>query len=123
MILTEKMSPQAAAKKFYREKGWEIEDVERRIKPHITKDAFGFGDLLMYNVALKQTALAQVTDGSHGANRKNKILQEKRAVGWLACGNKIFLCLLITRIHTVLTGKNKGEKRKTYEIRDQEIMI
>ena len=123
MILTEKISPQAAAKKFYREKGWEIEDVERRIKPHITKDAFGFGDLLMYNVALKQTALVQVTDGSHGANRKNKILSERRAAEWLACGNKIFLCLLVTKIHTVQTGKNRGEKRKSFEVRHVNIMI
>ncbi len=118
-----KPTPTNAAKKFYREKGWEIEDVERRVTKILTRDAFGFGDLLMYHAGLKQTALVQVTDGSHGANRKNKILQEKRAAGWLACGNKIFLCLLMTRIHTVLTGKNRGEKRKTYEVRHTEIVI
>lgn len=117
------MSPTLAAKKFYREQGWEIEDVERRITKIVTKDAFGFGDLLMYHTGLKQTALVQVTDGSHGANRKNKILAEKRAAGWLACGNKIFLCLLVTKIHTVLTGKNKGEKRKTFEVRHMDIVI
>lgn len=112
-----------AAKKFYRERGWEIEDVERRITKIVTRDAFGFGDLLMYNVSLKQTALVQVTDGSHGANRKNKILSERRAAEWLACGNKIFLALLITKIHTVKTGKNRGEKRKSYEVRHVDIMI
>ena len=121
--MTEKTSTTAAAKKFYREQGWEIEDVERRVRPHITKDAFGFGDLLMYHTGLKQTALVQVTDGSHGANRKNKILQERRAAEWLACGNKIFLCLLVTKIHTVLTGKNKGEKRKQFEVRHVDIVI
>lgn len=118
-----KQSPTAAAKKFYRDKGWEIEVVERRIRSYITKDAFGFGDLLMYHTGLKQTALVQVTDGSHGANRKGKILSERRAAGWLACGNKIFLCLLITKIHTVQNGKNKGEKRKMYEVRHVDICI
>ncbi len=123
MILTEKMSPTLAAKKFYREQGWEIEDVERRITKIVTKDCFGFGDLLMYHTGLKQTALVQVTDGSHGANRKNKILAERRAAEWLACGNKIFLALLVTKIHTVETGKNKGEKRKEFEVRHVDIVI
>ena len=118
-----KPSTTSAAKKFYREQGWEIEDVERRITKIVTKDAFVFGDLLMYNVALKQTALVQVTDGSHGANRKNKILSERRAAEWLACGNKIFLALLITKIQTVKTGKNKGQKRKSFEVRHVDIVI
>ncbi len=113
----------SAAKKFYREKGWEIEDVERRITKFLTRDAFGFGDLLMYHTGLRQTALVQVTDGSHGANRKEKILSERRAAEWLRCGNKIFLCLLVTKIHTVLTGKNKGEKRKSFEVRHVDIVI
>lgn len=118
-----KPSPTAAATKFYREKGWEIEVVERRVRSYITRDAFGFGDLLMYHTGLKQTALVQVTDGSHGAHRKNKILSERRAAEWLACGNKIFLCLLITKIHTVRTGKNKGEKRRIFEVRHVNISI
>ena len=118
-----KQSPSAAATKYYRDLGWEVDTVERRLVKFVTKDCFGFGDLLIYNVALKQTALVQVTDGSHGANRKNKILAEKRAVGWLACGNKIFLCLLMTRISTVKHGKNKGEKRKSYEVVSNEIVI
>lgn len=112
-----------AALKFYRDRGWEVDIVERRATKFVTKDCFGFGDLLIYHAALKQTALVQVTDGSHGADRKHKILGERRAAEWLRCGNKIFLCLLITKLHTLKTGKYKGEKRKVYEVRDQEIRI
>jgi hypothetical protein len=113
-----------AALKYYRDNGWECFIVERRVpRKNITQDAYGFGDILAYNVALKQTALIQTTDASHGANRKNKILQEKRAAGWLRCGNKIFLCLLVTKLLVVKTGKNKGTKRKGYEVRHTEIVI
>lgn len=120
------MTPTAAALKYYRDRGWEVEVVEKWIKTPtggFRKDLFGFADLLAFHAGLKQTAAIQCTDGSHGADRRNKILQERKAVEWLACGNKIFLCLRVVHIVRTKSGKNKGKSRKAYEIRDIEIMI
>jgi hypothetical protein len=119
------------AMKYYRGKGWEVDVVERWIpaqwgksgKGGFRKDLFGFGDLLMYNAVLKQTAIVQVTDGSNSASRRNKILQERRAIEWLACGNKIFLCLTIRRIVKTKTKNAKQPTRRAYEIRDIEIVV
>ncbi len=121
------MSPMEAALKHYRDRGWECYITEKRVGfkrgKNITQDAYGFGDILAYNVTLKQTALIQTTDVSNGATRKNKILQEKKAVGWLACGNKIFLALLVTKLVPTTSKKAKAPMKKTYEVREQEIVI
>lgn len=115
-----------AATKYYRDRKWEVELVERYIKTPtggFRKDLFGFGDLLMYNSTLKQTAIVQVTDGTNAASRRNKILAERRAIEWLACGNKIFLCLIMARIIKTKTKNAKKPTRKAYEVREIEIMI
>lgn len=120
------MTPTQAALKFYRDKGWVVEVVEKFVRSKgggFRKDLFGFADLLAYNTQLRQTAAIQCTDGTNAAARRNKILTEKKAVEWLACGNKIFLCLRVAHIVRVKTGKNKGAARKAYEVRDIDIVI
>ncbi len=110
----------------YRKKGWEIALGQRHVKTPIgprSFDLFGFGDLLMYNVSLRQTALVQVTSGQHGAERRNKILANRHAAEWLRCGNKIYLCLLVKRQHTLKTGPYKGKKKESYEVVEQDIVI
>ena len=120
------MTPTQAALKYFRDNGWEIDIGERFIKTPkggFKKDLFGFGDLIAYHTGKKETALIQVTDETHMANRRNKILEERRAAEWLHCGNKIFLCLLYTTIHKTKKGKNPGKPRKRFSITLQEINI
>ncbi len=118
------MSPMQATLKLFRQNGWECEIVEKRVPgKFITKDCFGFGDILAYHAGKKQTALIQCTDHTHGASHRDKILAEKKAVGWLACRNKIFLALFYRRKVKTTSKKAKSPTRIVLEVRAEEIVI
>jgi hypothetical protein len=72
--------------------GWTVEKVEQRI-PHcfITRDCFGFGDLLAISPT-RGIMLVQATGGKSTSNfheRVRKIKLEPRAGLWLASGGRI----------------------------------
>ena len=72
--------------------GWTVATVEQRI-PHtfITRDAYGFADLLACSPS-KGVMLVQVTGGTSTSNfhaRVAKIKAEGRAGIWLASGGRI----------------------------------
>lgn len=72
--------------------GWTVDTVEQRI-PHcfITRDAFGFGDLLAIAPS-RGIMMVQVTGGLSTGNfnaRVKKIQAEARAGIWLASGGRI----------------------------------
>jgi len=97
-----------ASRKHLEAQGWTVTTVEQRI-PHcfITKDAFGFGDLLIAKPS-GGIVLVQVTgDASTGNFHKRiaKIKAEPRAGIWLASGGKIL----------VHSWEGKGNNRKLRE--------
>lgn len=72
--------------------GWTVTKVEQRL-PHcfITRDAFGFGDLLCASPS-RGIMLVQTTAGKSTGNgwaRVSKIKAEPRAAIWLASGGRI----------------------------------
>jgi len=86
----------------------------------ITKDAFGFGDLLAaknqttrMGAAMPTIALVQVTSGSHHDARKDKILAEPLAQKWKDAGGVILL-------HS-WSKKGPRGKRKTWTLREEVI--
>src|ERR1700690_4401471 len=81
-----------ASRKHMESLGWTVAVVEQRI-PHtfITRDAFGFGDLLCCSPT-RQIMLVQATGGLSTSNfhaRIAKIKAEPRAAIWLASGGRI----------------------------------
>lgn len=93
-----------ASRKQLEADGWTVCVVEQRI-PHcfITKDAFGFGDLLAIAPS-RGIMLVQATGGTSTSNfhqRVAKIKQEPRAGIWLASGGRI-------QVHS---WEGKGQKR------------
>jgi hypothetical protein len=78
--------------KFLRELGAMAEVVEKRIpRVHITKDLYGFIDILAVD-DLPGTLGVQTTTGEHQAARIAKIQSkelEKNVRKWLAAGNRI----------------------------------
>lgn len=88
--------------------------------PHggVRQDLFGFGDLCAVypstdadDDGLPTIALVQVTDGSHHANRKKKILAEPNAKKWKdACG--------VILLHSWSRRGKMGE-RKVWTLREE----
>ena len=81
-----------ASRKKLESEGWTVATVEQRI-PHtfITRDAFGFGDLLCCSPT-RGIMLVQVTGGKSTSNmhaRIAKIKAESRHAIWLASGGRI----------------------------------
>ena len=77
--------------KMLEAEGWTCFVVEQRI-PHtfITRDVFGFADLLIMSPS-RGIALVQVTGGGHLADRAAKIKAEPRHAIWLASGGRIIV--------------------------------
>jgi hypothetical protein len=90
--------------------GWTCQIVEFRIPTtFITKDCFGFGDILAVSPS-RGTMLIQATGGGNGSTRIKKIRNEPKAGIWMACGNRI-------QVHDWI--KVKGQKNRecrVYEI-------
>lgn len=78
-----------ASTKMLEAAGWTVCTVEQRI-PHcfITRDAFGFGDLIAISPSRGIMAV-QATGGGNGPSRIAKIKAEPRAAIWLASGGRI----------------------------------
>jgi hypothetical protein len=87
--------------KFFRDRGFIVTRVEQRIHmpkaPYpVTRDAYGFGDLLVAHAKLRIIALVQCTGGMGGnlANRISKILDtpeiNEDAYRWISAGGRIF---------------------------------
>ena len=81
-----------ASRKHLESEGWTVTTVEQRI-PHtfITRDAFGFADLLCCSPS-KGIMLVQCTGGTSTSNyhaRVAKIRAEPRHAIWLASGGRI----------------------------------
>lgn len=81
-----------ASVKALEAEGWTVTKVEQRL-PHcfITRDAFGFGDLLCCSPT-RGIMLVQTTAGKSTSNfnaRIGKIKSEARAGIWLASGGRI----------------------------------
>ena len=131
-----KTSPTQRSTKYLRDRGWIVARVEQRLhmpkSPFpITKDAFGFADLLaakshgdnfyvdtavghgaviMYGEP-GQIALVQVTSGSNHNARKAKIAAEPLAAKWKDAGGMILL-------HSWAKKGPRG-KRKTWTLREK----
>ena len=93
--------------------GWTVCTVEQRI-PHtfITRDAFGFADLLCCSPT-RGTMLVQATGGTSTSNfhaRVAKIKAEPRAAIWLASGGRIQV-----HSHELVKG-TKDRKLRVLEI-------
>ena len=78
-----------ASIKALTDEGWTCDTVERRIpKCFITKDCFGFGDILCCSPS-KGLMLVQATGGGNMSHRAEKMRLEPRSAIWLASGGRI----------------------------------
>jgi hypothetical protein len=93
------MTPTARSMKWLRDRGWIVARVEQRLiipdAPYpITRDAFGFGDLLAAH-RLGGIVLIQATDLTSITKRAEKILRDPKvatnAACWLRAGGTIML--------------------------------
>ncbi len=97
--------------------GWTVERVEQRI-PHtfITRDCYGFGDLLACSPS-RGIMLVQVTGGTSTGNfhaRVAKIKAEPRAAVWLASHGRIL-------VHSWERGtKSKERTLRVFEVTPEE---
>lgn len=65
--------------------GWSCCEVERRVCRWVTKDLFGFADILAIHPE-KGTLLVQTTSDSHLADRLKKVQAEPLHKTWLLAG-------------------------------------
>lgn len=98
----------SASKKHLDKQGWVSGVVESRI-PHtfITRDLFGFADLLAFKPRTREIALVQVTGGAGVSNanaRIAKIKSEPLAAMWLMAGGLIF-------VHSWQTVKGQKDRK------------
>lgn len=92
------MTPTARSTKWLRDRGWIVARVEQRLhmpkSPFpITRDAFGFGDLLAAH-PLEGIALVQVTSTGNVNAREKKMLETEiaqRVFVWKRAGGKVLL--------------------------------
>ena len=84
------MTPTARTLAWLRAQGATADVVERRI-PHsfVTKDLFGFLDILALEPGKAGVLGVQTTSNSNMAARVKKINGEPRSALWRACGNRI----------------------------------
>ena len=111
-----KTSPTQRSTKYLRDRGWIVARVEQRLhmpkSPFpITKDAFGFGDLLAAHADIGRVALVQSTGGQGGnfAARIRKIIDtpeiSELAWSWIAAGGIIL-------VHGWAKRGPRGERKK-----------
>jgi hypothetical protein len=99
----------ASLKKLESE-GWTVTVVEQRIpKCFITRDAYGFGDLLACSPT-RGILIVQATGGSNLSTRIKKVKAEPRHAIWLASGGRI-------KVHSWIKRPNqKSRECKIFEI-------
>lgn len=77
------------SERWLRERGWTVDNVEYRLPgSFITKDLFGFGDLMAIRATLPHL-IVQATSATNSAARETKIEKEPRAALWLRTGGAI----------------------------------
>lgn len=99
---------------YLREQGFIVAKVEQRLPipgQFITKDCFGFGDLLA--AGKEGIFLVQVTSGSNHNARRTKILEEPLALQWKLAGGK-------TLLHSWSKRGPRG-KRKVWTLKAEEL--
>lgn len=98
-------------------RGYIVAKVEQRI-PHcfVTRDAFNIFDLLAASRGGGIVGV-QVTSGSNGAARRDKILAEPQARVWIESGGRIFLHLWAKR------NDRTAGARKLYSLKEEEIVL
>jgi hypothetical protein len=110
------VSPTARSLKKLRVEGAIADVVERRIpRSHITKDLFGFIDIVAIEVDGKGALGVQVTTVAHQAHRIAKVMAEPRARFWLEAGNAI-------AIYGWAKRGPRG-KRKTWSLSETRIVL
>lgn len=105
--------------KHLRDLGYIVARVEQRIpKVYITKDAFGFGDLLATDGRPQNNRLIQVTTTNHLSAREKKIRETEEiwnaAQLWMLSNGRIFL-------HGWAKKGPRGE-RKRWTLTEREII-
>lgn len=88
------MSPTARTLALLRQLGLRACVVEQRIRAWITRDAFGWADVLAFGPSLDgatRAILVQVTSASNAASRRDKVLASDLAREWVACGNRAWV--------------------------------
>jgi hypothetical protein len=101
-------SPTVRSLKLLREEGWLADKVEQTIPVpghNITRDLFGFGDILAVNEGLG-VLIVQTTSGDHVAHRAQKIEEE--------CLPAVLRCLragVLVHVHGWAKRGLRGEKK------------
>lgn len=124
------MTPTARSLKHLRDRGWIACVVQQRLHmPNapfpITRDAFGFGDILAASTRMPYTMLVQATGGQGGnlMARVHKIIDRdpahpeinRNAIIWILAGNYI-VC------HGWAKRKPRGTKRERWTLKIKQII-
>ena len=80
-------SPTSRTLKALRKRGWEADIVERRLTKFVTKDFFGFADILA--VMDDETLAVQCTTVVNQSARVKKVLAERRTFKWMRAHNRV----------------------------------
>jgi hypothetical protein len=110
------MTPTARSLANLRERGLLVAKVEQRLPipgKFITRDCYGFGDLLIAGPRYRIIALVQVTSTSHLSEREKKIRSLPEAKDWLMAGGEIWL--------QGWSKKGKRGERKTWQLTERRI--
>lgn len=83
-----KLNPSRLSREFLEQRGWMVAEVEARIRPHVTRDLWGFADLCCVSQT-GYTLWLQVTDVSNMSKRVQKVLQNDSAADLLARGHAV----------------------------------
>lgn len=109
------MTPTARSMRHFRDAGFIVARVEQRLPipgMHITRDAFGIGDLLVAKEGWG-IALIQVTSRAHVLERREKSLASPNLPAWLYAGGRFFV--------QGWSKRGKRGERKTWAMLQMEI--
>jgi hypothetical protein len=114
------MSPKARSLRDLRDRGFLVADVEKRLPipgKFVTRDCYGFGDLLIAGHDPKLGApligLVQVTSTGNMSAREKKIRALPEAARWLETGGAILL--------QGWSKRGKRGERKTWQLTERRI--
>ena len=103
-------SPNSRSKKFLEAREYEVDVVERRLGSFVTKDLFGFIDLVAMRSGTPGLLGIQVTTVDHSADRVAKAKNLDNLKLWLRVGNRF-------EVHGWAQYVVKGKKRKVWKCR------
>jgi hypothetical protein len=118
-----KTSPTKRSLDKMRSESWAVCVIEKWVPnspqgfkgPLITRDAWGFGDLLAVRSNTQGATLVQTTSGPNAATRLEKMKSIPEAQTWLLAGNRIV-------IHSWLKRGGRDE-RKLWSCREIEVTL